>query len=381
MPTDLEKSAIWDAYFARRPTRVPMRLNTNPRVVFPDPQWNPEGFTFEDAARDPETHVEIALRHELYRREVIGPRSDLPTEPPEEWAINFWCYNVYEAAALGAEVVYPPDQVPVTPSFLDEANKREIFEVEVEKPLELPFIRDGLAFWHEMERICRDRRFEGRPVRLVPWELIFSDGPLTVACNIRGGDILAELVTDPEYAQELLAFLVRAAALRRQALWDYFGDRLPRANGLADDSCALISPKMYRECVLPHHRAWYDAGPEGSVRTMHLCGDATRHFGAIRSELGVSSFDTGFPIDFRAMREELGPDVELTGGPEVALLLEGTPDDVFERARVILESGVKDGGRFVLQEGNNLPPFVPLENLDAMYRACLEFGEYDSTTS
>ena len=374
MPTDTEKSALWKNYFARSNSRVPMRLNTNPRVVVQNPEWNTEGYTFEDAARDPEVHVQVALRHELYRRTVLGPRSDLPTELPDEWAINFWCYNVYDAAALGAEVVYLPGQLPDTRPFLDEANKRSIFEVPIEDPLELPFIRDGLAFWNEMDRICRDLRFEGRPVRLVPWELIFSDGPLTVACNVRGQDILLELVTDADYAQELLAFLTRAATLRRQAIWKYYGDRLPLANGLADDSCALISPGMYRESILPHHRAWYDAGPAGSVRSMHLCGDATRHFGAIQSELGVSSFDTGFPVDFAALREELGPDVEFSGGPEVALLLGGTPDQVFERTREILESGVKAGGRFVLQEGNNLPPFVPLENLDAMYRACLDFG-------
>jgi hypothetical protein len=378
MPTDPDKETVWSSYFERSPSRVPMRLNTNPRVVLQDPEWNPDGITFEDAARDPETHIEIALRHELYRRQVLGPRSDLPTELPEEWAINYWWYNVSEAATLGAEIVYLPGQLPDTRPFLDESNKRAIFDLPIEKPLEFPFIRDGLAFWHEMDRICRDRRFEGRPVRLVPWELIFTDGPLTVACNVRGGDILAELVTDPEYAQELLAFLTRASILRRESIWRYFGDRLPQANGMADDSCALISPKMYRECLMPHHRAWYDAGPAGSVRTMHLCGDATRHFGAIHSELGVTSFDTGFPIDFAAMRDELGPDVELTGGVEVALLLEGTPDQVFERARTILESGVKEGGRFVLQEGNNLPPFVPLENLDAMYKACLAFGGHET---
>jgi len=377
VPTDIEKRAVWDAYFERHPFRVPMRLNTTPRVILDDPQWNPAGISWEEAARDPRKHVEISLRHELYRRVVLGPRSDLPSELPDQWAINYWSHNVYEAASLGAEIVYRPGQVPATVPFLDEAGRRDIFDVPIDKPLDLPYIRDGLAFWREMDRVCRDLRFEDRPVRLVPWELMFSDGPLTVACNVRGSDILAELVVDPEYAQELLAFLIRAAIFRRDAVWEYYGDRLPRANGMADDSCALISAKTYRECILPHHRAWYDAGPAGSIRTMHLCGDATRHFGTIENELGVTSFDTGFPIDFEAVRAELGPDVEVTGGPDVGLLLEGTPEQVFERTRAILESGIKEGGRFVLQEGNNLPPLVPLENLDAMYRACLELGRLE----
>ena len=129
--------------------------------------------------------------------------------------------------------------------------------------------------------------------------------------------------------------------------------------------------------VLPYHREYYEAGPAEAVRTMHLCGDATRHFRAIHEELSVSIFDTGYPVDHGWLRGELGEDVELYGGPEVALLLTGTPEEVHARARSILESGVKRGGRFVLQEANNLPPRVPAQNLEAMYGACLEHGWVD----
>lgn len=374
MITDTEKQALWQSYFERRPIRVPMRLNTTQRVVIMDPKWNPDGITFEDVFRDPESHVEIALRHELWRRQVLGPRSDLPREIPEVWTINYSCQNFYEAASLGAEIIFLPGQVPDTRPYLDGSNKRELFDLPIEQPFELPFLHNGLAFWEEMERICRDHTFEDRQVKLLPWDLTSSDGPLTVACNLRGGDIFAEIMSDREYAQELFAFIVRAGVARRNAFYQQFGDRLPRVNNLADDSCALISTKMYTECILPHHRAWYDSGPADPDRLIHLCGDATRHFKTIHEELGVTSFDTGYPIDFGTMREELGPEVELTGGPEVALLLEETPDAVYQRCQSILESGVKEGGRFILQEANNLPPLVPPENLDAMYSACLDFG-------
>lgn len=70
----------------------------------------------------------------------------------------------------------------------------------------------------------------------------------------------------------------------------------------------------------------------------------------------------------------MGEDVEISGGPEVALLLHGTPEACHQRTRAILESGVKRGGRFILQEANNLPPCVPMANLAAVYAACLEYG-------
>jgi len=60
----------------------------------------------------------------------------------------------------------------------------------------------------------------------------------------------------------------------------------------------------------------------------------------------------------------------------VSLLLAGPPQAVYDRARAILHSGIKEGGRFVLSEANNLPPCCPEENLDAMYRACLDHGGY-----
>ena len=109
---------------------------------------------------------------------------------------------------------------------------------------------------------------------------------------------------------------------------------------------------------------------------MHLCGDATRHFPIIHEELHVNSFDTGFPVDFSWLRKVLGNDVEIYGGPEVGILLNGTSEQVYERTKNTLKSGIMEGGRFVLRDANNLAPNVPEENLSAMYRCCLEHGNY-----
>jgi uroporphyrinogen-III decarboxylase len=60
----------------------------------------------------------------------------------------------------------------------------------------------------------------------------------------------------------------------------------------------------------------------------------------------------------------------------VGLLLNGTPQQVRERTKAILQSGVMEGGKFVLREANNLPPCCPGENLRALYECCLEHGRY-----
>ncbi|MDD2708494.1 MAG: uroporphyrinogen decarboxylase family protein [Verrucomicrobiae bacterium] len=372
-PDNMEKAELWRRYAARQPGRTPVILGTNPRVVLFNREWNPEGYTFEQMFSDPQVHVEVVLRHQLYCRTVLNRFTDSPTGLPEEWHIGMHLQNIVEAAWLGAGIDFPSNQVPSTSPILDDARKEDIFSQDIDHPLDSPFYRKYKALWEEMRRICSTLKYAGRPVKLSPPVFVGTDGPVTVACNLRGTNFLTDLVEDPEYADRLLIFLTDAAIKRRQACFDAWAiPEKDRGNWMADDSIALISPGMYRERVLPLHKRFYETGPRDAVRGMHLCGDATRHFKTIARELGVTSFDTGFPVDHGALRGELGPDVEILGGPEVALLERGTPDEVYARTRQILLSGVRDGGRFQLREGNNLPPGCPLENLDAMYEACLE---------
>ncbi len=109
---------------------------------------------------------------------------------------------------------------------------------------------------------------------------------------------------------------------------------------------------------------------------IHLCGDATRHFKLLRDEIGAYSFDTGFPIDFGKMRETLGPEVEIMGGPRATLLVSATPEEVSAEVRRILSTGIMEGGRFILREANDLAPCTPLANLQAMYATAREHGRY-----
>lgn len=382
LPTDPVKAQVWKAYRDGKPTRVPVGLASNPRVVVMNPQWNPEGFTFEQADQDPMVHITIALRFQLYQRTVHGQCTDSPTALPEQWTIGLSCYNVTEAACFGASVRYYSSQVPATEPIFDDAHKHEVFKVDIDHPENNPYIQDRLSFWKKMEQACRDLKFEGRPVRLSPWSMTGTDGPMTGGCNLRGGEFLLDLVEDPDYAQQLMDLLTRAVFKRREYFKAYWGDRISIANSLADDSIALLSESMYREMVLPYHKRLYDhaiaMGASPKERGIHLCGDASRHFPIIQQQMGVTSYDTGYPIDHGRVRRELGPGAEIIGGPEVSLLLAGSPAQVYDRCVQILRSGVMQGGRFILHEANNLPPCVPLENLQAMYAAALDHGQYQT---
>ena len=45
----------------------------------------------------------------------------------------------------------------------------------------------------------------------------------------------------------------------------------------------------------------------------------------LQAKLNVQSFDTGFPVDFGRLRRELGPGVQILGGPSVMRLQAGPP--------------------------------------------------------
>ncbi len=376
IPTDVEKQAVWDAYHAHQPTRVPMTLIGNARLYLLDPRWNVQGYTFEQAAEDPYTHLMVDLNFQLYVRTHLNRFCDNQTALPEVWESGTRVYNVYDAACLGAQVHYDPGQVPDTVPAIPDDDRERIFQVDITRPLELPFIRKYLAFTEELKRIAKDLRFEGRPVKISPFAPIGTDGPLTVACNLRGGGFLLELLDEDDYAQRLLRFVSEAVVHRRRAFRELYGADFPLPAWLADDCCQMIGVDTYREMILPWHRRLFDTGATEGVRAMHMCGRATHLFPTIRDELKVEAFDTGFPVDHGQLRRGLGPDVAIQGGTEIDLLLHGSADQVYRRTRDIMQSGVMRGGRFMLREGNNLPPCCPDANLQAMYEACLEFGRY-----
>lgn len=377
--SDEEKAAVWAAHRAGRPTRVPVTLAINDRVFLLDPQANVERLTYAQVFSDARQMLRAQLRIGHLVRQRYHLFSDHETALPEVWRVGPFFHNVYEAAALGAVVHFPADDVPSTVPPLGADTKRAVFDVDLDKPLECGVYARGIAMTHALRDYVADKTCFGRPIEVLPYAELGSDGPLTGALNLLGELVLRDLRRDPAYVHELFAWLTEAGLARVRAFRAYWDLPASEQVWLADDSVAMLSVAQYREFVLPYHQRWYDAlDPDRSrVRGMHLCGDATRHFPTIAGELGVRVFDTGFPVDFAALRAALGPEVELVGGVEVPLLLSGTPEAVYARAREILTSGVMAGGRFVLREANNLPPGVPWTNLAAMYRAAHDFGCYE----
>lgn len=379
-PTPAEKDALWKAYYERQPTRVPLRWNVNSRILLLNPELNPEGWGYAEYFNDPTVALKVQARFWEYLATTLCRYCDVKWELPAEWNFYVENQNIYDAAFFGAKVEFEPGQVPGTHQFLSIDDVDDFMCRDFSKPLESPWIKERLQFREKLVKEAERFTYLGRKGTVSPFGIGF-DGPLTIGANLFGSDIFLLLAAEPEKAKALMMLITKVCEVRNRALGDLAGGwKKGEWGGMADDSIQLISTETYEEIVMPAHEYWYGAMTTSAAadkkRFMHLCGDSTRHFKTIRDKLGVCSFDTGYPVDHGAVRRELGPEVEVSGGPQVSLLREGSAEACAARAKQILQSGIMTGGRFILQEGNNLPPSVPLANLKAVYDTCLEFGVY-----
>jgi len=359
-----EVRQMWETFNAGRPVRLPIILGINARFFMHHRSANPDGLDFQRYSENPDVMFDALLRFQRWSRFNILQDAELGM--PEAWNIAPDFQNYYEAGWFGCPVRYLDGQVPDTvPVFADAPEK--VMDRGIPDPFGGLMARIREYYEHFRRRAARET-FLDRPVKVsVP--VCGTDGPMTAACNLFGPEfVCTAMVAEPRRLERLLEFITEAI-IRRMIAWRKLaGIPVPQDGfSFADDSVALISTSMYCDHILPWHRRLCDALATAAPRAIHLCGDATRHFVVIRDQLNVRSFDTGFPVDFGQLRRQLGPLVRIQGGPHVALLRDGTPEQVRRETLRILESGVLEGRLFVLREGNNLAPGTPLENTEAMY--------------
>ncbi len=372
-----EAQAVWADFNAAvagqgRSLRPPVALGTATQFFIFNHDLNPdERVTFERYCTDADVMFDFQLAAATWRAQHMAPYCDDPIGMPpnrEAWLVRVDGQNFDEAAHLGAPVVFLPGQVPDVQPILAGDRKHALFDVGLPDPLYGGWYRgahDILQRWQE--RLLHEPEFCGWPVKIAPFGW-WSGGPLTLAVALRGHELMTDFYEDAEYVRALLTYLTEVTIQRVRAHARFFDlSDPPDSLWFADDALQMLSVKMAREFMLPVYRRLKSEMTTAQHVKIHLCGNATRHFGWLKDEVGVDDFETGFPVDHGRIRHELGTDVTIHGGPTVMLLRDGAPEQVAADTQRILDSGVCEGGRFVLREANNLAPYTPFVNLAAMY--------------
>ena len=390
-PVDIEKhnaevAAVWKAYREGTPYRVPVSTHGSIRNLIQNPALNDTGYTFADFFADPEAQIQCQLAYQTWCRHHVLCDREMGL-PREGWTLSVDFQNSYDAGWFGAPLLCDRNVVPDTVEILRD-DKRRLYEMECPDPLRGGLMGRAVEFYEYMHQRCRNLQFEGLPVlppRTIPGE--GCDGPLDAAYKLRGAaEVCLDMVADPDYYHDLMEFITTCLILRMKAIRQWRWERHPGSPdrgqfqqsgfGFADDAVVLLSLEQYQEFVFPYHKRLVDEFSDGGRTRVHLCGDAARFFPFLRDRLNVYSFDTGFPVDYDWVRRELGPEVEISGGPPVMLIKDGPVAAIREKVREICGSGIMEGGRFIFIAANNMAPFTPVEHVAAFYEAAKEFGRY-----
>lgn len=369
---------LWDLFNKGIAPRVPVTAGVSSRYVILDSKCNPKGYTFKDYHNNPEAMLEMQLELERFRRFEIDDDT-LKGVPEEGWTVAVDLQNVYEAAWFGAEVIFPEGNVPDTKAFLNDSNKYDFIKQPIPDPFSGIFqhAKNCVEYFREQAKI---RDFMGKKINKIECCALWTDGPFTIACNLRGaGNFCIDMIEEPEFALGLLDYITEATIERIKAWRQYLGYPEKAAGwGPADDLIELLSPSMVKDILVPRYkRLLAELKVEGTSTGMHLCGNSTKHMPTLRDEIDCKWFDTGFPVDFAKFSKDIGPDVVWQGGPHIGLLLNGSVEAIEQETKRILEEVMPNTRRFVLRDGNDIAPHTSLENIQAMVNSARKYGIFN----
>ncbi len=355
--------------------RIPMVISANARMVLLNKNFN-ENISFKDYYSSPLTMLYMQCKFKEYLRHYVYADHEMGM-PVNGWDVNVDFQNDTECGWLGAEVKFSDNNVPFTIPFLNDDNKNMFFEKGIPDTFGglMGKIREYYDFFCDQKQ--KGYTYKNLPLNAIGMPGLGTDGPMTLACMLRGTEnFCIDLYEDTGYALKLLDFLTEASIKRIKSLRKFFGaPEITHSMGFADDSISLLSCDDYRDLILPYHKKLLNSLSDNTEKnSIHLCGDASRHFKLIKDELNVNSYDTGFPINFTSVINELGPDVTISGGVHVNLLHGGTKEDVINKTKEILNEVKYKTKNFIIKEANNLSPNTPHENIKAMYDTVLSEG-------
>jgi uroporphyrinogen decarboxylase len=356
----------------KQPDRVPVIPALAHRFLIPK-----VGTPFRDYYSDPETMLRTQILAQKWLMENVRTDAYSITGP---W-VGAWTdfQNAFEAGSLGVEIIFPDDDIPwVGPGWVKA--DEDLHRLEA-----MDFINSGLnakqsAFRKAMIDVAGKYpvRFKGGPVfypGAAPSLTHTTDGPFGVAGDLMGQTGLFIAAAErPEFVKELLRIVTDKLIAYLDFCWEE--EKLPTPRDLAwsDDLAVSLSGKTYREIALPFQKRIRDHFD--GRHSFHMCGKTDHLLEIFVDDLRIHEFQGfGYEVDLELVASVMGGKVVLLGNVNPMLIRSGTPAQVREATRRVIEVLAPRRG-FIVQDGSNIPPGSPLENIDAMMEAAEIYGRY-----
>jgi len=188
------------------------------------------------------------------------------------------------------------------------------------------------------------------------------------------------MVEDPDFINDLFAAHAQLIidiydAMRRMGL-EFDGARL--ADDLGYVKAPLISPGMYAELVLPHHKRICDHLARDGVKTMlHSDGNVAPLIpGFLQAGfVGLHPLEAKAGLDVRELKPQYGSRLILFGNIDVRKL-SGTKQDIEEEISTKLPVA-KTGGGYIYHSDHSVPHSVSFENYRLAMDLIRKYGSYE----
>jgi uroporphyrinogen decarboxylase len=211
--------------------------------------------------------------------------------------------------------------------------------------------------------------------------MVFLGGPFTGAANISGVEKFGRwIIREPEVVHHLMRITVDYYVELAQYWKDTFGlEEVLPFFGEPTASNQIISPRQFEKFAMPYIKELCEAMLAIGYRHIyvHICGEQNLNLPSWAQipfgDPGIISI--GHEIELEAAAEYFPKDI-IRGNLEPAIIQTGTPQEVYEAAREVVEKGKSLSAGYIFSPGCELPPRAPIENVKAMTQAVEDFGWY-----
>ncbi|MCA9903431.1 MAG: hypothetical protein KC547_06215 [Anaerolineae bacterium] len=355
------------------PDRVPVIPGIAHRFLVPQ-----VGVSFRDYYSDPETMLRTQILAQKWLLENV--RTDAYSITGA-W-VGAWTdfQNTFEAGSLGCEVAFPDDDIPwVGPGWVKTDDDLKRLEA-------MDFVHGGINARQIEYRRAMLNVAEKYPVRFQGGEIFYpganpalthtSDGPFGVAGDVMGQvDLFLGVYERPDFVRELLRIVTDKLIEWLDFCWEEEQLPTPKDFAWTDDLAVSLSAQSYRDLVLPFEqklRFHFDG-----YASLHMCGKSDHMLDIFVDDLKINELQGfGYQVDLDKIASVMGGRVVLIGNISPMLIHTGTPDEIRAAVRQVIEKLGHFRG-LIIQDGNNIPPGSPLENINAMMEAAEMYGRYE----
>jgi uroporphyrinogen-III decarboxylase len=355
------------------PDRVPVIPAIAHRFLVPK-----TGTRFKDYYNDPETMLRTQLLAQKWLMENIRTDAHLITGA---W-VGAWTdfQNTFEAGSLGCEIHFFDDDIPwVGNGWVKNDADLRILE-------KMDFIHSGINAKQLAYRETMISVAEKYPVRFQDGEIFYpglypnlthtSDGPFGIAGDLMGQVEAFEAIIDrPDFLRELLHIIVDKMIEYLDYCWKVEKLPVPKDFAWTDDLAMSLSADQYREVILAEElrlRNHFDG-----YLSMHMCGKTDHLLKIFADELHINEYQGfGYQVDLDYISEVMGGRIVLVGNVDPMLIFNGTPEEIRQATRRVIEKLASKRG-LIIQDGSNISPGTPIENINAMMEAAELYGRYE----